>query len=750
MTDSLNQRLIQSYTSQPSTLPKTLRERLPTIWGKQDVVLYAMADLDAAHNLQEQWVLLGSDDLCLLQISGDSEAEAIQKIPRSSIDKVRETADLSGYRWEILSKDPNAAPLAKLHFSRRQQACMENIRLLLQAENTPEVDPELADRSYADALSEPIRNAQAAIRGDQLTVIWRLLSYLKPYKKDLWLGGIAAVLLTALSLVPPRVSGLLIDGIGKGTSSTSLQMYIAVLGASYLLHTFFVWLRLSRMAYMGERVAHDIRTQVYAHLQTLSLRFFTRKQTGSIISRCSSDTDRLWDFIAFGVIEVALSTLMLFGLGTVLLLLDWRLGLLLTIPVPFILFSFVMHGRKMQHIFLKAFRKWSDLTSVLSGTIPGIRVVKAFHQEDRETKRFLNCNDDCLHTFTLVHKVWTRFWPALTFSFHAITLAVYIFALPRLTGQSEPAISTGTFVTFLLYAGMFMQPLQTIGQMTRMMNRAVSSAHRIFEILDTEPHIPETVDQITIPRLDGKIQLENVRFSYDGVRQVLQDISLELQPGEMVGLVGPSGAGKSTLIQLMVRFYDPTAGRILIDGHDLRELDIGSYRTQVGMVLQDPYLFHGSIRENIAYGLEDADPAAIIEAARAAHAHEFICKMPQAYETIIGERGQTLSGGERQRISIARAILHNPRILILDEATSNVDTETERNIQEALDQLVKGRTVIAIAHRLSTLRRANRLLVLKDGKLVESGTHEELLQKEGGVFRGLYEMQQELHQNFVV
>ncbi|MDF3130368.1 ABC transporter ATP-binding protein [Kiritimatiellaeota bacterium B1221] len=748
MPPSLNQRLIESYTSQPSRLPEHIRNHLPEIWGEQELILYAMADLDPQLRLQEQWVLLGNRDLCFVR--KDSSRESLCRISRSDISTIHETADISGYRWRVIGKDPSLPPLIEIHFSRRQQRCLENIRLMLEAELPTETDPELADRAYSDSLSEPIRDAQAAIRGDQKAVIWRLLSYLKPYKKDLWIGGLAAVFLTALSLVPPRVSGLLIDGIEARTPSSELWKYLGYLAGAYLLHTLFVWVRLSRMAYMGERVAHDIRTQVYAHLQTLSLRFFTRKQTGSIISRCSSDTDRLWDFIAFGVIEVALSILMLLGLGTVLMMLDWRLGLLLTLPVPFILFSFVLHGRKMQHIFLKAFRKWSDLTSVLSGTIPGIRVVKAFHQEERETQRFLHCNDECLHTFTQVHKVWTRFWPSLTFCFHVITLSVYFFALPRLTGDTSPAISIGTFVTFLLYAGMFMQPLQTIGQMTRMMNRAVSSAHRIFEILDTEPHIPENVDQIKIPRLEGRIQLENVRFSYDGVRQVIKDISLELQPGEMVGLVGPSGAGKSTLIQLMVRFYDPSAGRILIDGHDLRELDMGSYRTQVGMVLQEPYLFHGSIRENIAYGMEDAEPASIVEAARAAHAHEFICKLPQAYETVIGERGQTLSGGERQRISIARAILHNPRILILDEATSNVDTETERKIQDALDRLISGRTVIAIAHRLSTLRRADRLLVLKDGKLVESGTHEELLKIDQGVFKGLYDMQQELHQTFVI
>jgi ATP-binding cassette subfamily B protein len=297
---------------------------------------------------------------------------------------------------------------------------------------------------------------------------------------------------------------------------------------------------------------------------------------------------------------------------------------------------------------------------------------------------------------------------------------------------------------------MFMQPLETIGQMTRMMNRAVSSAHRIFEILDTEPQIADDAGGIVLDPLKGSLRLENVGFSYDGVRQVLKDISLEVNPGEMIGLVGPSGAGKSTLIHLLVRFYEPTAGHIRVDGHELRDLDIGPYRRQVGMVLQDPYLFHGTLLENIAYGLEDAPLDAVIDAARAAHAHEFICGFPQGYETIIGERGQTLSGGERQRISIARAILHNPRILILDEATSNVDTETERKIQDALDRLVQGRTVIAIAHRLSTLQRANRLIVLKDGRVVESGTHAELLALDGGVFRGLYDMQQELHKRFAI
>jgi len=747
---SLDQKLISSYTLQPSELPEDIRNRLAELWGDdQCLQLYAFSDLDENFHQQRTWVLLGEKDL--LMFHSLKEGEELTRFSREHIGKVREVRDLGGFRWTVLSKGDSPEPLITLRFSHRQRRTFENIRILLENEASPHDSPEQADATYAEAVADPIRTAQAAVRGSGRAVIWRLLGYLSPYKTDLWLGGLSAILLTALALVPPRVSGLIIDGLSNPEVDVmTLWSYLGVMAGAYLLNILFLRIRLRRMAFMGEHVAHDIRTQIYSHLQKLSLRFFTRKQTGSIISRCSSDTDRLWDFIAFGVIEVALSVLMLVGLGTVLMILDWRLGLLMTLPVPLILYSFVLHGKSMSHIFLKAWRRWSDLTSVLSGTIPGIRVVKAFNQEERESRRFRERNDDVLDTFTDVHRVWTQFWPGLMFAFHAITLGVYILALPRLTGQEDPVLTPGTFVTFLLYAGMFMQPLQTIGQMTRMMNRAVSSAHRIFEILDTEPHIPETSDATVLDPLRGDLSFEHVQFTYDGVRPILRDITFKVKPGEMIGLVGPSGAGKSTLIQLLVRFYDATDGTILVDGHDIRELDIGAYRRRVGMVLQDPYLFHGSILDNIRYGLEDCDLADVVEAARAAHAHDFICKSPQGYETIIGERGQTLSGGERQRISIARAILHNPAVLILDEATSNVDTETERRIQDALDKLVEGRTVIAIAHRLSTLRRADRLIVLKDGRVVETGTHEDLLAIEDGVFKGLYDMQQELHRRFAV
>jgi ATP-binding cassette subfamily B protein len=342
--------------------------------------------------------------------------------------------------------------------------------------------------------------------------------------------------------------------------------------------------------------------------------------------------------------------------------------------------------------------------------------------------------------------VWTSFWPALMGSVRAMVVLVWVFALPRVLGDGPvgATLSSGTFVAFVLYMTMFLPPIEIIGQIARIMNRATSSAHRIFEVLDTEPQVVDRAGAVRLSPLRGEVAFEDVVFGYDGVRQVVRGVSFRVEPGEVIGLVGPSGGGKTTITSLIARFYDPTGGRILVDGVDLRDLDQGHYRRQIGMVLQDPYLFHGTVLENLCYPLPDVDLARAVAAARAANAHDFVCQLPYGYETLVGERGHTLSGGERQRISIARAILHDPRILILDEATSSVDTETEYKIQEALDRLVAGRTVFAIAHRLSTLRRASRLFVVEDGRLTECGTHAELLAIPGGTYRKLHELQRQL------
>jgi ATP-binding cassette subfamily B protein len=497
------------------------------------------------------------------------------------------------------------------------------------------------------------------------------------------------------------------------------------------------------MSVIGEWVARDLRAELYEHIQRLSLSFFSRKKTGSLITRVTSDTDRLWDFVAFGVVDVSLSIVMLLGLGAVLLTLDWRLGLLMTVPVPVMCWMIYRHGESLNARFIRAWRKWSRVTDVLSDTIPGIRVVKAFNQEDREIARFGVRNDDCTDEANEIHRMWTTFWPLLMLAVHTTTVLVWIFAVPRLLGDGEP-LSAGVFVSFLLYTTMFVAPIEVIGQMARTINRATSSAHRVFEVLDSEPEVRDVPAPVRLTPVRGRVTFENVTFAYDGVRQILRGISFDVQPGELIGLVGPSGGGKSTVVNLIARFYDAAGGVVRIDGVDIRTLDTGHYREQIGMVLQDPYLFHGTVLENIRYGLPEASLGAVIAAAKAANAHDFICKLGQGYDTVVGERGHTLSGGERQRISIARAILHDPHILILDEATSSVDTETEREIQEALERLITGRTVFAIAHRLSTLRRASRLFVIEEGRLAEAGTHRELLAKHDGIYRKLYELQLQL------
>ncbi|MEN8177884.1 MAG: ABC transporter ATP-binding protein [Pseudomonadota bacterium] len=752
--------IIDRYTNQPVIMPLDLRSRIEQQLEGQPVQLYALSDLDVSMKLSQTWIALSPDYLVIAESDSKASDARLHLIERSVIQSVREIPGLSCSTM-VIQGDPGDVRLAQFRYSHRQRRAMENIRYLLEQQIAGRsVEPDDPDTVYAAAVAQPVRDAQASVAGQRLTVLWRLLSYLRPYRKELVVGMLAAVMMTILSLLPPYLTKYLIDQTIEPFESGALTMekaqligwtVIGALAAAYLLREIGHWLRLRFMSVLGEYVAADLRRELYEHLQTLSLSFYSRKQTGSIISRVSHDTDRLWDFIAFGVVEVSLAIIMLFGLSTVLLMLDWRLGLIMVLPLPLVIFAFVIHSKTLKRLFLRAWRKWSAVTEVLSDTIPGMRVVKAFNQEDREIHRFNKSNVNALMEFNSLHHVWTRFWPLVMLALHGMAIAVWMFALPRLLNGPDAQtmdLSFGTFMAFLLYMGMFFQPIETIGMVTRMMNRATSSALRIFEILDTEPEICDVTESVKLEPVSGRVTFNEVTFSYDGVRQVLRDISFDVAPGEMIGLVGPSGSGKTTVTNLISRFYEPTSGEVSIDGVDLQNLDTGHFRRQMGVVLQDSHLFHGTVLDNIRYGVPEASFAEIIEAGRAANAHDFVTRLPNGYDTVVGERGHTLSGGERQRIAIARAILNDPRILILDEATSSVDTETERKIQVALERLVEGRTVFAVAHRLSTLRRATRLLVLKDGRLVEQGTHRELLDMEDGVYRKLHETQRVLHEMY--
>ena len=747
----MNREIISRYIGQPESLPDDLRAALARAWNGQPVQLYALADLDHTLKLEQQWLALGASHVAVARLGSNGTWE-IESVDRARIRSLRDVPGLSANTLLILG-DEGAAPLLVVRYTQRQRAAVENIRFVLdEALTGRSVTLDDADRVYADAVARPVRDAQALVAGRESAVMFRLLRYLAPYRRQVIIGLSAAAVVTLASLLPPYLAGYLIDRVvrptqeGRLTADVARRMAWIAVGAMALLHVVrqaAAHLRLRLMSTLGELVARDLRAELYAHIQRSSLAFFSRKKTGGLISRVTADTDRLWEFIAFGVVDVSLSLVMLAGLGAVLLTLDWRLGLVMTLPVPVFCWLIYRHGESLNGLFIRTWRKWSRVTDILSDTIPGIRVVKAFNQETREIDRFVVRNDDVTDEINNIHALWTRFWPGLMLAVHTTTVLVWVLAVPRLLGSGHP-LSAGVFVSFLLYTTMFVAPIEVIGQMVRTINRAVSSAHRVFEVLDSEPEVKDRPHPVRLSPVRGRVTFDNVTFAYDGVRQILRGVSFDVQPGELVGLVGPSGGGKSTIVSLVARFYDVSGGGIRIDGVNVRDLDTGHYREQLGMVLQDPYLFHGTVLDNIRYGLPTASLGAVVDAAKAANAHDFICKLGQGYDTVVGERGHTLSGGERQRISIARAILHDPRILILDEATSSVDTETEHQIQEALDRLIAGRTVFAIAHRLSTLRKASRLFVISEGRLAESGTHRELLGRPDGIYRRLYEMQLQL------
>ena len=518
-----------------------------------------------------------------------------------------------------------------------------------------------------------------------------------------------------------------------------MSFYLCGLAGAAVLAWLLGWGRTYVLAWVSERIAADLRTQTYAHLQKLSLEFFGGKRTGDLMSRLGTDTDRICFYLSVNFLDFSTDLLMIGLTALILVSIDPWLAVFTLLPFPLI--GWLVHRvrDRLRHGFQHGGRAWAELTSVLADTIPGVRVVKAFAQERREIERFRRSNDHVLAANDRVNSTWSFFGPMVTLMTEAGLLVIWACGAWRVAYDD---ITVGVLVAFVAYLTRFYSRLDSMSRMVAATQRAATSSQRIFEILDRVPSVAEPARPLDPGRLQGQIELRNVGFKY-GSRTVLENVNLSIRPGEMIGLVGPSGSGKSTLVNLVCRFYDVTDGSILVDGVDVRSFAIEEYRKNVGLVLQEPFLFYGTIAENIAYGRPDANRAEIVAAAKAARAHEFILRLPEGYDSMVGERGQGLSGGERQRISIARALLIDPVILILDEATSSVDTQTEREIQEALDNLICGRTTIAIAHRLSTLRRADRIVVLERGKIAEVGEHDQLL-KSPGVYAQLHQAQLEL------
>ena len=579
----------------------------------------------------------------------------------------------------------------------------------------------------------------AQVRTWGLLRLWR---FAQPYQKQLLLGLALTLASTAFTLVPPYMTMPLMDQVlipfqnGQPIDPGLVALYLSGLFVAALLAWGLGWYKTYILALVSERIGADLRTTTYEHLMRLSLEYFGGRRTGDLMARIGAETDRLCLFLSLHLVDFITDVVMITLTALILFSIDPGLALATLLPLPFIAWLIHQVRDRLRLGFEKIDRVWAELTNVLSDTIPGIRVVKAFAQEKREANRFREANKHNLSVNDRVNFLWGLFTPTITLMTEIGLLVVWAFGIWQV---SKGQVTVGVLTAFLAYIGRFYTRLDSMSRIVSHTQKAAAGVKRIFEILDHVSSVPEPIQPVQLSQVQGRIDIEQVGFRY-GNRSVLREMSLTIRPGEMIGLVGQSGSGKSTLINLICRFYDPSEGSVRMDGVDIRNLSLTDYRRHIGLVLQEPFLFFGTIADNIAYGKPDATRAEIVAAARAAHAHDFILRLPQGYDSLVGERGQGLSGGERQRISIARALLINPRILILDEATSAVDTETEQEIQRALDNLVQGRTTIAIAHRLSTLQRADRLVVMEQGQLVEQGQHEELMQRQGVYWR-LYEAQ---------
>jgi ATP-binding cassette subfamily B protein len=573
-------------------------------------------------------------------------------------------------------------------------------------------------------------------------VLFRLWRFARPYRGQLALGFLLTVASTAATLVPPYLTMPLMDNVlipyqrGVPIDPATVGLYLGGLMSAALLAWGLGWARTYILALVSERIGSDLRTQTYDHLLNLSLQYFGGKRTGDLMARIGVETDRINVFLSLHLLDFATDVLMIAMTAAILASIDPWLALVTLLPLPFIAWLIHLVRDRLRTGFEKVDRVWAEVTSVLADTIPGIRVVKAFAQEARESERFRDANRHNLAVNDRVNRVWSLFTPTVTLLTEVGLLIVWAFGVWQI---SRDQITVGVLTAFLAYISRFYLRLDSMSRMVSFTQKAAAGAKRIFDILDHVSSVPEPAEPVPLASVEGRIELRGAGFRY-GNRAIIRGIDLKIEPGEMIGLVGHSGSGKSTLVNLICRFYDVTDGEVRIDGVDVRSVPVAQFRRHIGLVLQEPFLFFGTIAENIAYGKPEATRAEIVAAARAAHAHEFILRLAHGYDSLVGERGQALSGGERQRISIARALLIDPRILILDEATSAVDTETEKEIQRALDNLVKGRTTIAIAHRLSTLRKADRLVVLDRGQVVEVGDHATLMAGEGAYFR-LYQAQ---------
>jgi ATP-binding cassette subfamily B protein len=730
--------------------PASVMEALKSHGLDDPPILFSTStDLSAEGRSERQWLFLCARRLVLM-----SEDASPRVLHTSTIDETETFRTHSGVGSGFLQARIGGVWVDVVRYSNSLAGRFVKLATKLEAmrdgsEFVVRPEDEIDDRrcpgcglalSYAGDVCPRCIN-----RGAVLGRVWGLL---QPYR-----GGVSAVcalilLGVALELAPPKLQQYLVDHVLEtdargGHAGDLLAALLAIVGALAGTRVLLGGVNAIKGALanrLGTAMTCTLRERMVEKLQTLSVDYYDRHPVGVLMSRVAHDTEALYGLIHQLTGGLLLQTLQLLGVGVMLFTLNAKLALWTLVPMPLVLYGSWFFWR---HVYPRYHRYWdsaSKQAGTLAGMLSGIRVVKAFSQERREFNRFRNSSDSLRRSRLEVEGAASTFSAVMQLVFSLGGLIVWFVGGRDVLGGE---MSLGGLMAFLAYLAMFYTPLSTLAQLTTWLTSFLTASQRVFELLDTTPRVIESETPMQLPPLRGSIRFENVTFGYDRNHPVLKNFNLHIRRGEMVGIVGRSGSGKTTLVNLICRFYDADAGRITLDGRDVRELPREYLRSQVGVVLQEPFLFRGTVWENLVYGRPSAKPEEALASAKSANAHEFIMRLPWAYDTPLGERGAGLSGGERQRLSIARCLLYDPRVLILDEATSSVDPESERAIQEALAVLTRGRTTIAIAHRLSTLRNANRIIVLNRGKLIEQGSHMELMEKEGTYAR-LVRMQTEV------
>jgi len=730
-------------------MPEEIKNKLGNLNGDH-IHIQVATDLNADLQYGSQWVVVTDQRVCVVPEVGN---DGTIIIPIDDVKSVKVEECVGSGTLEIERKE---GPTVLVPYSRTMMEKFAEVSdAIRQLSEKEELElPTQLEQTHCTTCGKrlPEKDGVCASCVKKWETFRRIVSYMAAYPVKMVITIILTLVSALISLLPPKVTQYVIDGVLLPNYASISIPFIETTDRVARLGLLILGLALVRLGIwvieiatqwlgraVGLRAIGDLREDLYRAFQLLPVRFYDKRKVGALTSRMTNDTDRMEGLMVYDFYFIFSNVMMFVGILGLLFWTSWELTLWVLAPIPVIILAGAKIWYRIMGFWTRWSGKWSRLYAQLNESINGIRVVKAFAQEQREGERFDAHNEALMKVSIGGERLWFSFFTVTNFIMSFGAFFVWYFGgIQVLEGQLTP----GALMAFLSYLWMLYQPMRWFGDFYSFVLRAFASAQRVFEVVDGDLEPFDRPNAIRKPRIDGHLKFENVYFGYDPGKPVLKGVDLEVQAGEMIGLVGKSGAGKSTLINMICRFYDPDRGRVLVDGVPMNDLDLRDLRSQIGMVHQQPFLFDGTIADNIAYGKPDATFDDVVRAALAAEAHEFIVRKPDGYDMNVGERGNRLSGGEKQRISIARAILHDPRILILDEATSSLDTPTEKKIQAAIARLVEGRTTFAIAHRLSTLRSADRLVVVDEGKVAEVGTHEELMERQG-IFYRLVKTQQE-------